>query len=144
MSTKIDLDYLVYKLHWTGTFFCCYNTTLYPCSITRIQRLKRVGPWVEAMRTSACKGSRIGGLTTKTQTNYDYHSTTESASLWFYQKLLMVKTSLRHRIWHPPVTSTTWVWVLVSQSAVIGIWASPRFGHPHSQNPSDMGIPFLY
>ena len=24
------------------------------------------------------------------------------------------------------------------------IWASPRFRHPHSQKPSDMGIPFLY
>ena len=25
--------------------------------------------------------------------------------------------------------------------AVTVIWASPRFGHPHSQNSSDMGIP---
>ena len=24
------------------------------------------------------------------------------------------------------------------------IWVSPRFGHPHSQNPSDVGIPFSY
>ena len=24
------------------------------------------------------------------------------------------------------------------------IWASPRFGLPHSQNPSDMSIPFSY
>ena len=23
------------------------------------------------------------------------------------------------------------------------IWASPRFGHPHSQNPSDVGIPCI-
>jgi len=24
------------------------------------------------------------------------------------------------------------------------IWVSPRFGHPHSPNPGDMGIPFSY
>ena len=26
-------------------------------------------------------------------------------------------------------------------SGVPVIWATPRFRHPHSQNPSDMGIP---
>ena len=26
-------------------------------------------------------------------------------------------------------------------AGVTVIWESPRFGHPHSQNPSDMGIP---
>ena len=33
---------------------------------------------------------------------------------------------------------------MVTLHAVTVIWASPRFGHPHFQNPSDMGIPFLY
>ena len=28
-----------------------------------------------------------------------------------------------------------------TQVGVTVTWASPRFGHPHSQNPSDMGIP---
>ena len=28
-----------------------------------------------------------------------------------------------------------------SANGVTVIWASPRFGYPHSQNPSDMGIP---
>ena len=28
--------------------------------------------------------------------------------------------------------------------AVTAFWASPRFGHPHSQIPSVLGIPFLY
>ena len=29
-------------------------------------------------------------------------------------------------------------------SGVPVIWTTPRFRHPHSQNPSDMGIPFSY
>ena len=28
--------------------------------------------------------------------------------------------------------------------AVKAFWASPRFGHPHSQIPSVLGIPFSY
>ena len=34
--------------------------------------------------------------------------------------------------------------VYLFTSAVTVIWASPRFGHLHSQNPGDMGIPFSY
>ena len=33
-------------------------------------------------------------------------------------------------------------WEQVSYVDVTVIWASLRFRHPHSQNPSDMGIPF--
>jgi len=29
-------------------------------------------------------------------------------------------------------------------SGVTAIWASSRFGHPHSPNPNDIGIPFSY
>lgn len=30
------------------------------------------------------------------------------------------------------------------KGGVTVIWASPLFGHPNSQNPSDMGVPFSY
>ena len=30
---------------------------------------------------------------------------------------------------------------LLGRAGVTVIWVSPRFEHPHSQNPSDMGIP---
>ena len=32
-----------------------------------------------------------------------------------------------------------WTWEI--QGAVTVMWVSPRFGHPHSKNPSDIGIP---
>ena len=32
---------------------------------------------------------------------------------------------------------------LGNKADVTVLRAFPRFGHPHSQNPSDMGIPFL-
>ena len=31
---------------------------------------------------------------------------------------------------------------MTMRAAVRVIWVSPRFGHPQSQNPSDMGIPY--
>ena len=40
----------------------------------------------------------------------------------------------------PHVKLNLWL----SPSGVTVIWASPRFWHPYSQNPSDMDIPFSY
>ena len=31
---------------------------------------------------------------------------------------------------------------MTMRAAIRVIWASPRFGHPQSQNPKDMGIPY--
>ena len=51
---------------------------------------------------------------------------------------------------NPPVSvrafsiPRTWLSRSLEQAKFAVIWVSPRFGHPHSQNPSDMGIPFSY
>ena len=45
-----------------------------------------------------------------------------------------------HRI---PCSYPTHVCEIQHNSLVTVIWASSRFGHPHSQNSSDMGIPCI-
>lgn len=35
-------------------------------------------------------------------------------------------------------------WKGIERAGFTVIWASPLFGHPSSQNPGDMGIPFSY
>ena len=37
-----------------------------------------------------------------------------------------------------------WICRLLKYGGVTAFWASPRFGHPHSQIPSVLGIPFSY
>ena len=51
---------------------------------------------------------------------------------------------------NPPVSvrvfsiPRTWLSRSLEQAKFAVIWVSPRFGHPHSQNLTDMGIPFSY
>ena len=40
-----------------------------------------------------------------------------------------------------PQGALPWLW---GRGAVTAFWAFPRFGHPHSQIPSVLGIPFSY
>ena len=44
----------------------------------------------------------------------------------------------------PPFLELNWTWRLNNITAVTVIWVSPCFGYPHTQIPSEMGIPFQY
>ena len=61
---------------------------------------------------------------------------------------LPLQAFTRYRTIFPPALKPTSfpgsLFYLHRRDGVTAFWASPRFGHPHSQIPSVLGIPFSY